>query len=105
MTASWNFSFGLSLTAFVGTLIVVSLLTPAYRDVAGTINGPTLKAAAAMEGPSCGQAGVKALGIPASYGVKCAGGFAVDDANVERRDVTTTLDFNVYPRPALKSGI
>ncbi len=105
MTASWQFSIGLSLAAFAGTLIVVSLLTPAYRDVAGTINGPTLKAAAAMEGPSCGQARAKASGIRASYSVACAGGFAGDDAKGERRDVTRTLDSDAHPRPALKPGI
>ncbi len=66
MTASWKFSFGLTLTAFIETLIVVSLLTPAYRDVAGTINGPTLKAAAAMEGAACARARAKAPGRPAS---------------------------------------
>ncbi len=67
MTASWNFSFGLTLAAFLETLIVVSFLTPAYRDVAGTINRPTLKAAAAMEGPACDQAQAKASGMPASW--------------------------------------
>ncbi len=66
MTTSWNFSFGLTLTAFFETLIVVSLLTPAYRDVAGTINRPTLKAAAAIEGQACDQARAKAPGRPAS---------------------------------------
>ncbi len=105
MTASWQFSIGLSLAAFAGTLIVVSLLTPAYRDVAGTINGPTLKAAAAMEGPSCGQARTKAPEMPASYSVTCAGGFAGDDANGERGDVTRTLGFDANPRLALKPRI
>ncbi len=65
MTASWHFSIGLSLAAFVGTLIVVSSLAPAYRDVVGTINGPTLKAATAMAGPNFGQPGVKATGTAA----------------------------------------
>ena len=99
--ASWNFSFGLSLTTFIGTLIVVSLLTPAYRDVAGTINGPTLKAAMAIEGATCGQAGVKAPGIRASYNVKCAGSFAGDDTTVELRNGTGIQN----PRLALKPRV
>ena len=44
----WKFSVGLSLTIFIATLAVVSFLTPTPQKVAGRINDPTLKAAAAI---------------------------------------------------------
>jgi hypothetical protein len=48
MTTWWKFSVGLSLSLFITTLAVVSLLTPTPQKVAGRINDPTLKAAAAI---------------------------------------------------------
>ena len=48
MTTCWKFSVGLSLSLFITTLAVVSLLTPTPQKVAGRINDPTLKAAAAI---------------------------------------------------------
>ena len=49
MTTCWKFSVGLSLILFLATLAVVSVLTPAAQEVAGKINDPTLKAAAAIK--------------------------------------------------------
>ena len=48
MTTSWKFSVGLALSLFIATLAVMSFLTPAPQTIAGKINGPTLKAAAAI---------------------------------------------------------
>ena len=44
----WKFPVGLSLTIFIATLAFVSFLTPAPQKVAGRINDPTLRAAAAI---------------------------------------------------------
>ncbi len=49
MMPYWKFSVALSLILFLATLAVLSVLTPAAQDVAGKINNPTLKAAAAIE--------------------------------------------------------
>ena len=49
MMTYWKFSVGLSLILFITTLAVVSVLTPAAQKVAEKINGPTLKAAAAIK--------------------------------------------------------
>ena len=49
MTTYWKFSVGLALCLFIAALAVVSLLTPAPQEVAGKINDPTLKAAAAIK--------------------------------------------------------
>ena len=48
ITTYWKFSVGLSLTLFIATFAVVSFLTPTPQKVAGRINDPTLKAAAAI---------------------------------------------------------
>ena len=47
-TTYWKFSVELSLTIFIATLAVVSFLTPTPQKVAGRINDPTLRAAAAI---------------------------------------------------------
>lgn len=104
MTASWNFSFGLSLTTFIGTLIVVSLFTPAYRDVAAAINGPTLTAAAAMETISCPPRDVKAPEILGPYAAKCAGGSANGHAVMKPKNVSSGMAFNASRNPAPKPG-
>ncbi len=49
MTTCWKFSVGLSVILFLATLVVLSFLTPAAQEVAGKINDPTLKAAAAIK--------------------------------------------------------
>ena len=49
MTTAWKFSVVLSLSLFLATLAVVSFLTPAPQTIAGKINAPTLKAAAAIK--------------------------------------------------------
>ena len=49
MTTYWRFSIWLSLSLFIAILAVVSFLTPAPHKVAGKINDPTLKAAAAIK--------------------------------------------------------
>ncbi len=65
MTTCWKFSVGLSLILFLATLAVVSVLTPAAQEVAGKINDPTLKAAAAtknaMRQLSCTHSAVEFL--------------------------------------------
>ena len=48
MTTWCKFSVGLSLSLFITTLAVVSFLTPTPQKVAGRINDPTLRAAAAI---------------------------------------------------------
>ena len=49
MMTYWRFSIWVSLSLFIAILAVVSFLTPAPQKVAGKINDPTLKAAAAIK--------------------------------------------------------
>lgn len=92
MGASWNFSCSLSIVSFFGTLMVLFFLSvPAYRDVVGTINDPTLKAAAAMKRTSCRE-------MTEAAGVKCAAGFASGHIIMDGRTTDLKLGTTLKPR-------